>query len=98
MNGPELPSCACLIMDYNLPGMNGLETIARLRERQGSVPAILITTHPSAGVVRHATEAHVPIVEKPVLEDTLLKQIEAAVHAARTCRCAKVWKSHGRAV
>jgi FixJ family two-component response regulator len=78
LNGPGLPPQACLVMDYNLPGMNGLEAIARLRERHEDLPAILITTHPSANLVQHACEAHVPIVEKPLLEDLLLRQIEAA--------------------
>jgi FixJ family two-component response regulator len=79
LTGPELPPRACLVMDYNLPGMNGLEAIARLRERHADVPAILITTHPSATVLRYASEAHVPIVEKPFLEDGLLKEIREAV-------------------
>ena len=79
LNGPDLPPFACLVMDYNLPGLNGLEAIARLRERHAGVPAILITTHPSAAVVHRAREAHVSIIEKPLLEDALLKQIQAAV-------------------
>jgi two-component system response regulator FixJ len=83
LNGPDLPPFACLVMDYNLPGMNGLEAIARLRDRYAGFPAILITTHPSAAVVHRASEAHVPIIEKPLLEDALLKQIQAAVSTRR---------------
>jgi two-component system response regulator FixJ len=78
LNGPELPPHACLVMDYNLPRMNGLEAIARVREQHSHVPAILITTHPSPAVVRHAGEAQVAIVEKPLLEDALLTEIKAA--------------------
>jgi FixJ family two-component response regulator len=82
LNGPQLPPDACLVMDYKLPGINGLEAITLLRERYAELPAILITTLPSTKVVQHANEANVPIVEKPLLEDALLKQIRAAA----TCR------------
>ena len=78
LNEPQLPPGSCLVMDYKLPGINGLEAIARLRERYGRLHAILVTTHPSTKVVRHAREANVPIVEKPLLEDALLKEIRAA--------------------
>jgi FixJ family two-component response regulator len=78
LNAPQLPPGACLVMDYKLPGLDGLEAIARVRERYAGLPAILITTHPSAKVVRRAREANVPIVEKPLLEDALLKEIRAA--------------------
>jgi two-component system response regulator FixJ len=77
LNEPQLPPGSCLVMDYKLPGINGLEAIARLRERYADLPAILITTHPSTKVARHAREANVPIVEKPLLEDALLKEIRA---------------------
>ena len=38
---------SCLVIDYQLPGMNGLDLVAELRRRQVAAPAILITTHPS---------------------------------------------------
>jgi FixJ family two-component response regulator len=78
LNAPQLPAGSCLVMDYKLPGMNRLEAIARLRERYGGLSAILITTQPSTNVMRHARDANVPIVEKPLLEDALLNQIRAA--------------------
>jgi FixJ family two-component response regulator len=78
LDGPQLPPGACLVMDYKLPGLDGLEAIARVRERYAGLPAILITTLPSTNVVRLAREANVPIVEKPLLEDALLKEIRAA--------------------
>src|SRR4029079_11738647 len=47
LDGPQLPPGACLVMDYKLPGLDGLEAIARVRERYAGLPAILITKHPS---------------------------------------------------
>jgi two-component system, LuxR family, response regulator FixJ len=84
LNGSDLGASSCLVVDHNLPGMNGLEAIAQLRQRRVLVPAILITTHPSAAVRERAAKAAVPIVEKPFLENALLDQIEAALHYGRS--------------
>ena len=78
-----LAESSCLIIDHNLPGMTGLEAIAELRERRVLVPAILITTHPSAATTERARKAEIPIVEKPLLENGLLEQIQAALAPRR---------------
>jgi FixJ family two-component response regulator len=75
----ELPAASCLIVDYRMPEMNGLDLIARLRDRGLSAPAILITTHPSEGLRNRATAAGIPIVEKPLLDSTLLDAVRAAI-------------------
>ena len=79
LNGTDLGASRCLIVDHNLPGMTGLEAIARLRDRHVLVPAILITTHPSAVLVERARKADVPIVEKPFLGNALLDKLQAAL-------------------
>jgi FixJ family two-component response regulator len=79
LNDTDVAAGSCLVVDHNLPGMNGLEAIARLRERHIGVPAILITSHPSAAVARDAAKAAVPIVEKPFLENALFEQIRVAL-------------------
>ena len=40
---------ACLISDLRLPGMSGLELLATLRERDISLPFILIARHDAPG-------------------------------------------------
>lgn len=67
----------CLIVDYALPGPNGLELLGALRQRQIAAPAILITSHPNRGLRQLAAQAGVPIVEKPLLTDTLTDEIRA---------------------
>jgi two-component system response regulator FixJ len=71
----ELPRHGCLIVDYNLPGMNGLALVGKLRERGVSMPAILITTHPSLAVRQRAAAAGISIVEKPLLGNALLAKV-----------------------
>ncbi len=75
----EMPETACLVTDYNLPGMNGLDLLAALRRRNIKFPAILITTHPSAAVRDRAASAGVCLIEKPLLSDTLFQGIRAAL-------------------
>jgi FixJ family two-component response regulator len=67
-----------------MPGMNGLDVVGELRQRHVSVPAILITSHPSAALSRRAATAGIPIVEKPLLGDTLIERIRHILSAAET--------------
>lgn len=76
----ELPNAACVVVDYNLDGGNGLDLISTLRARSYRAPAVLITSHPSALVRQRADAASVPIVEKPLLGNALVDAIAATVN------------------
>ena len=78
LNSANPPDCGCFVVDQILPGMTGLDLIAKLRERRILTPAILITSHPSAAVIDRAKQAHVRIIEKPLLNNTLIDGIRAA--------------------
>ena len=78
LNAPKFEDCACYIIDQRMPGMNGLELIARLRERHISAPVILVTTNPNAMVKERAKQANIRIVEKPLLGNVLVENIRAA--------------------
>lgn len=78
LNESKLIDAGCLVVDYNLPGMNGLEMLHQLRDHQIAAPAILITSHPSAAVRQRAAEAGVPIIEKPLLGNALIEGIRNA--------------------
>ena len=56
-----LPNNACLVIDHILPGMSGLDLVAAMRARTLSLPAILITTHPTAALCKCARSLDVPI-------------------------------------
>jgi FixJ family two-component response regulator len=75
----DMPEAGCLVTDYHLSGMNGLELLARLRERRVKLPGILITSHPSAVVRSRATSAGARLIEKPLLNDALFEGIRAAL-------------------
>jgi FixJ family two-component response regulator len=62
----HLPKFDCLIVDQNMPGMNGLDLVSELRTRHVETPAILITSHPTKSLRDRAAAAHIPIIEKPL--------------------------------
>ena len=78
LNEDSLPDASCLVVDYYMPGMNGLELVAHLRDRNVLIPAILITPAPSDNLRNRAAAAGVPIVEKPLLGSRLLDSIRMA--------------------
>jgi two-component system, LuxR family, response regulator FixJ len=74
----DLEACDCFVIDQKMPSLSGLETIATLRSRSLSAPAILIVSDPSAVVGARAAAAKVPIVEKPFLGNALVERIREA--------------------
>jgi FixJ family two-component response regulator len=76
---PSLPQHGCLVIDFRLPDMDGLNLLASLRSRAVELPAILVTSHPSPSLRRRAAAAGTPIVEKPLLGDALLDAIHGAL-------------------
>jgi FixJ family two-component response regulator len=77
--GSGVPSSrACLVLDHQLPGMNGLELLYRLRQNGHDLPTILITT-PNAETMRRAVLAGISIVEKPLLCETLIDKVRSLI-------------------
>src|SRR5215470_10451306 len=60
----EVPNNSCLVTDYHMPSMDGLELVDELRLRGNSIPAILITGDPNPHVRDRAAAARVPVIEK----------------------------------
>ena len=50
----EDPDVACLIVDYWMPGLNGLEVVSELKTRGMQVPTIMITATVDPEVERRA--------------------------------------------
>lgn len=74
-------SAACVVLDQRLPGLSGLQTLAQLRQKQPGMPGILMTSHPSRHLLQAASNAGVPVLEKPLLGDTLCAEIRAQIAA-----------------
>jgi FixJ family two-component response regulator len=75
---------ACILLDLNMPGMNGLELQEELHARGVMVPVVFLT---GAGNVASAVDAMragaVDFVEKPFSNEELLERINKALEADR---------------
>ena len=79
LNEERLLASSCLIVDYHMPAMNGLEVVTKLRERRNSMPAILVTGHPDTNIRQRAAAAGVVLIEKPFRGTSLIDCVHAAV-------------------
>lgn len=75
----EFPNAGCLVLDYRLPGMDGLALLSSLRTRNIDLPAVLITSSPPRSVREQAARAGAVIVEKPLLCDALTGAVRSAL-------------------
>lgn len=72
---PGREAWRCLVLDQKLPRMSGLDLLEKLRAAGVVVPSILITTHPSRETRARASAAGVAIIEKPLLDNQLLREV-----------------------
>ena len=73
--GPDEP--ACFILDYRLPGIDGLSLLKALRSLGVSAPAITITSNPTRETRARAAELGTVLIEKPLLGDELVDAIRS---------------------
>ena len=79
----DLPTAgACLVVDIDLPEMNGVELCATLAASGCKLPVILITAHTDEETRRLADGAHpVALLIKPFGRDLLVSSIQSALLA-----------------
>ena len=79
LSDSQLGLYACLVIDYRMPDIDGLELVDMLRSRGVMAPVILITGRANAAMRERAARVGVgTILEKPLADGAL----SAAVHAA----------------
>ena len=79
LNAVDSLKSGCLVIDYHLFDMNGLELLRKLRDRNISIPVLLITSYPSAALRKRAADAGAQIVEKPLFGNLLLDSIRGVL-------------------
>jgi two-component system response regulator FixJ len=78
---PEAEQCCWryLVVDQQMPGLTGLELVARMRGSGHSVPTLLITGSPSRDLRCRAAALGVnAVLEKPMVNGDLLRYLAAA--------------------
>jgi len=70
----------CLVIDQHMPGMNGLDVVARLQKQGGRLPIILISGRLDAKTRERAASLGVTnVLEKPFAADHLVDLIRTAL-------------------
>lgn len=76
LNVVDAISRGCLLADYRLPGLNGLQLFLELRHREVTLPCILISGHADNDVIAVAMDAGVSeFLLKPVKPNDLEARI-----------------------
>lgn len=75
---------SCLILDFSLPGLNGLELQKRIAQDRPDMPIIFVTGHGSIPMTVQAMKAGaVEFLPKPFSDDVLLDAIRKAIERSR---------------
>ena len=81
----SIPSC--ILLDVQIPGLDGPALQSRLRELGSTLPIIFLTGHPDIPTTVRAIKAGADdLLTKPVTSDDLLRAIERAFARHRTSR------------
>jgi CheY-like chemotaxis protein len=72
------------LLDYNMPGKNGLELATELRARYPTMPLAVITANVQDEIISRARAVNAAFVAKPITEDALRGFISGAALRLRT--------------
>ena len=88
IHDPDAPGC--LLLDLEMPGLNGLELQQELSRRGGALPVIFLSAHGDVPISVQAMKAGaVDFLTKPVRDEVLRAAVRAAFekdHQARLAR------------
>jgi two-component system response regulator FixJ len=72
----------CLVVDYKMAGIDGIELAHRLHSLDISTPVILITGYPDENIAAKARSAGVhQVLFKPLLDDSLVATVRNAINS-----------------
>ena len=84
LRSPELSRTGCLVVDFDMPNMTGLDLHNNLSRLGKEIPTIMITAYPSDDIRARALQAGIiDYLPKPFDESDLLNCIQAALDRAK---------------
>ncbi len=80
LRSPELSRTGCLVVDFDMPRMNGLDLHSNLSRLGKEIPTVMITAYPSDDIRARVLRAGIICyLTKPFDESDLLNCIQAAL-------------------
>jgi two-component system response regulator FixJ len=77
---PDMGRHGCLVIDYRMPAIDGLELVEALHDRGVMVPVIMITGRANKGMRERAIRAGIAaVLEKPLFDGALGDAIRSAL-------------------
>lgn len=71
---------ACIVSDQRMPGMSGIDLVEWLRERDLTIPVVMVTAFPDTqSTVRAVRGGAMSLLEKPCSKEMLWKEILEAI-------------------
>jgi FixJ family two-component response regulator len=84
LRSPELSHTGCLVVDFDMPKMSGLDLHYNLSQLGKEIPTVMITAYPSDDIRARALQAgFICYLPKPFDESDLLNCIQAALDRAK---------------
>lgn len=74
----------CLILDNQMPGMSGLELLQKLRDRNDTLPVVMITGNNDPLLRARAAKAGaLAVLDKPIDDEKLIPLVQQSILADR---------------
>lgn len=70
----------CVLLDVRMPEINGMDLHAKLKERDATIPVIIVTGHADVALAVRAMKAGTyDFIEKPYNDALMLERIQSAI-------------------
>lgn len=80
LQSPQCETTGCLVLDLQMPGMDGLSLLAHLGTTGQPVPAVILTAHGDDDARERARQAgSVAFLDKPFRSAELIEAIKSAL-------------------
>lgn len=73
-------NCSCLILDFKMPGINGVELLELLKVKGFELPTVFLTAHADLDMaIKIFKKGAVDLLQKPIDADKLLQAVGEAI-------------------